>query len=190
MKKSVVYLFFYFLILLTWLSCDVSGENTDVAQEIKIAETVINDFRQVKIKNGRPLYEIKAQKAETFIKENNMRVYGVEFSQFDKNQEVVSDGIATKVDFNTSSENATIEGYMRFHSKKEKVYIESQWLDWNNERKRLTGKSDIPVKIEKEDGTVLEGSGFSATTDNKTITFSNGMKGVFIPQKEKENEAP
>lgn len=169
-------------------SCDVSGENTDVAKEIKIAETVINDFTQVKIKHGRPLYEIKAQKAETFTQENNMRVYDVQFSQFDKNKEVASDGVATKVDFNKNSENATIEGYMRFHSKKEKVYLESQWLDWNNDKKRLTGKSDIPVKIEREDGTVLEGNGFTAITDSKTITFSNGMKGVFLPSKESGNE--
>lgn len=180
----------YILTLLgTLFSCDITGENTDVAEEIQIAETVIYDFRQVKVEKGRVLYEIEAERAETFAEEDMTKIYNMKFEQYDKDKELSAEGQATLVDYNIENENATVDGEMSFTSNTEGVTLTSSWLDWNNEKKTLTGKDDIPVRLEKKSGTVLEGRGFQAITDTKTVSFSNGMEGVFVPDKdEKESD--
>lgn len=188
MIQKLFFLFsFSFLVLFFPSGCAVSGESGEVAEEIKIAETVLSNFRQVKVKKGRPLYEVKAEKAETFSKENLMKVYNMEMTQYGKENKIASKGIAERVDFNTDSENAVVSGNMEFKSLTEKVTLRSQWLRWENKEKILMGRDDIPVALEKEGGTHLEGKGFKAVTETKTITFSRGMKGVFVPEKAEDS---
>lgn len=184
-KFCLLFPFSFFFIIFT-LSCNVSGESGELAEEIKIAETVLNDFRQVKVKKGRPLYEIKAEKAETFSKENLMKLYNMEFVQFNKGKKNVSEGTAERVDFNIDSENAIANGNMEFKSLTEKVTVRSQWLRWENKEKILTGREDLPVELEKEGGTHLKGKGFKAVAETKTVTFSKGMKGIFVPESSNE----
>lgn len=163
-------------------SCDVTGDNTDVAKEISIAETVIKDFRQVRVEKGRAVYEVNAKRAESFSEEQLTKIYDLVFKQFDKDEQVATEGTALQVDYNIETENATVNGEMDFHSLSEGVRLKSTWLEWENEKKTLTGKTDIPVRLEKDGGTILEGKGFKAYTDTKTVLFENGMWGIFIPE--------
>ncbi len=185
--------FFIFSLILPLFACDITGDNTDVASEIKIAETVIYDFRQVKIEKGRPIYEVEGELGETFTKDQLMKITGVEFKQYDKEQVVTTEGTATSVNFKTDTENATLIGKMKFQSNTEGISLESEWLDWQNEEKILKGDTENPVRLKKDSGTILEGKGFRAYADTKTAYFDNGMTGVIIPEtadseEEAENE--
>lgn len=172
-----------FLILFALFSCDVSGDNTDIATEIQIAETVIYDFRQVRIEKGRPVYEIRAKRGETFTGEQVMKVFDARFKQYDKERKIITEGTATQADYHIDSEDATLIGPMDFRSNTEKVRLQSTWLNWESETKIVSGNDNDAVRLEKENGTHLRGKGFKAYTETKTVYFNNGMTGVFIPEK-------
>jgi len=181
-------LFSLIIIPLSLFSCNLDNENSDIAEEIKIAESVIYNFKQYSVKKGKIQYIITADKAETFEEDDKTIIYNMTFSQFDKEKKEVATGKAEKVEYNVESENAIIDGDVIFTSKTEGVSVSSTWLDWNNEKKILKGKNDVPVKLEKESGTILEGKGFQAEVETKTISFSNGMKGVFVPENKKDDK--
>lgn len=185
MRNLTVFISFLFIVFL--MACDIDTDASP-AESIEIAETIVYELNQIKVEKGRVLYEIDAERAETYAAEDLTRIFNMEFTQYDKDGKVVAEGNASKVEYNVETENAVVDGEMQFASVTEGVTLVSSWLEWNNEKKTLTGKDDVPVRLEKESGTVLEGMGFQALTDTKTVSFSKGMKGVFVPDKKSENE--
>ena len=177
---------FILLFIFTLFSCRIDKDESDIAEEIKIAESVIYNFEQYSIKKGKLQYKIKAEKAESFLKDEITIIHNMEFSQYDKEKKLVATGKAKRVEYSMDSENALIDGEVEFVSITEGVTVSSIWLDWDNEKKILKGKEDVAVILQKKSGTTLEGKGFEAQIETKTISFSNGMQGVFVPEDDEE----
>jgi LPS export ABC transporter protein LptC len=185
---SFIYLVSLFFIL--FISCSLDYSPAMVAEDLseKVPETVLINFKQTKVENGKISRQVSASRAENYTKTKQTIFLNVQFLDYDKNGEIVTEGKADKVVYKTDTENAEIYGNIYFYSHTEKTEIFAETLIWKNKEKLLTSQPDKLVRVfKKEDNSFIQGRGFETDLRLKQIVFTNGVSGRYVENKQ-QNE--
>ena len=164
-------------ILLT--GCSIDYDEAMIAEDLAedIPDTILYDFTQVEVKEGKPLYRIQAEKAESFEKQYISNLTSVLFQEFDEEGEIITMGWADRVTYFTNTEDAEMEGNLAFHSKREEGSVSGEYLYWENETKILKSKTEYTVELEKDSGSNITGTGFEADFTTEHIIFTGKTEG-------------
>jgi hypothetical protein len=87
----------------------------------------------------------------------------------------------------TETDNARLEGDIVFFSAREEARVESEFFAWDEEARTVTSSAGGPVRIQTEDGSSLEGRGFSADMRYRIARFAEDVDGFVASD---EDDAP
>ena len=179
-KTGITLLLLYSLLVFT--GCRFNYDETMIAEEIEedIPDTILTEFTQVMVKDSSPAFLIEASESWSFGKKKETHFKNIHFQEYDKNGDIITDGKAENALMFTETENVEIWGGLYFYSKEESATLEGDYLFWDNEKSVLTGKSDESVKIVKDDSSAIEGAGFYADSNTRTIKFESGVSGRWV----------
>ena len=182
MKKTIILLFSTVL----FFSCSVKYEETVRAENV-VPEFIFTNVNLSRYENNKLSVTFTAEKLEQYKNSPESYAQNIEFSSYNKNNELITEGSCKLLSVNTDTEIYTLFDDIQVSSKEDNVKFYSDSLKWNAKTEQLTsGKSDT-VRIEKNDA-IIYGSGFSASGVSKSFSFSGSVSGQIITKDNLKNE--
>ena len=134
----------------------------------------------VTVEEGQEKFRVQADSLEDY--ENTFRriLRGAEFIEYDREGEVSTRGRADLVEFDTRTDNALLEGNISFTSEKDSATVSADYLEWIDGERRLAGRPEGEVYLERKNGTGIRGFGFSADFPSRIFRFSRGVSGRYV----------
>ena len=167
-------------LVLTSCSFDYRGAMVEESLSEELPTSILLGFSQTIVEDGRTVMSVQASRAEIYDESEKTVVYDLEFVEFDRDGETLTEGRAEKGVYYRDTENAEFSGSVRLNSATEETSVTAENLTWDNENRRLTTPADSRVSITRTDGSVLEGRGMEADLRLRRITLQNEVKGVYI----------
>lgn len=168
------------LFLLAGCSLDYKEAVAVEQEEENVPDTVAIGVVHKIHKDGRLSLQLEASRAESFDARNQTILTDAHFVEFNSKGETATEGSADRVVFHTDTENAEISGSVHVHSTIEKGDVTAESLAWENKTKILTAPAAETVRIVKDDGSSLSGSGFKGDFNKREVTFSGPVQGTYV----------
>jgi LPS export ABC transporter protein LptC len=177
------------ILLPFFLSCSLDYEQATVAESIsgQIPETILFEFTHTVVSEGRVWVILQAQKAESYGERNEIFLQGAFFREYDREGTLITEARADRAVFSTDSENATVSGSIQIYSYEQKASLQADSLSWVREGRRLVADDGQTVRLQKDDGSYVEGEGFSADFRRKRLEFSSRVRGSYVREEEEED---
>ncbi len=169
-------------------SCSLDYDSTllDEQAAATLPDTVATDLVHRVVKNSRTALEVTADRAETWDTERRTVIDGASFVEYDRDGVPAVEGSAGRVVFHSDTEDAEISGRVRVHSAVEEADIETESLTWQSKTRLLAAPADHTVVITRDDGSRLEGSGFTGDFRRREFVFSGPVSGTYVWTGEEE----
>lgn len=155
--------------------------NEDLESTIKsesIPDSIMRNFKLVKIKNNSPYTEVESSLTEIYNNQNKTVLHNVIFTEYDTNSKsITTTGKADNIEYYHDTEDAKLKGNLKFVSKKEEVEMTGEDLYWNKNDKKISSSTETSIEVIKEDGSRMKGYGFSANLERSTFSFEKGITG-------------
>jgi len=164
--------------------CSLSYEEARVAEGIagETPDTIMVNFRHTVVNEGKLWVKFSAERAESYGKRKEVVLLGVRFQEYDAEGKLVTEARADRAVFNTASEDATAAGSILIRAPEEKASLSATSLSWFKEGKRLQGGAGETVRLEKEDGSFVEGRGFKADFRRRRVEFGSSVRGSYVAE--------
>jgi LPS export ABC transporter protein LptC len=176
------------ILVLFCLACSLDYDQARVAESIpgQIPETVLIEFTHTVVSGGRVWVVLEAERAETYGERNEIVLEGVFFREYDQEGNLLTEARAERAVFATDSENATLSGSIEIYSHEEEASLQAGRLSWVREGRRLVADDGQTVRLQTDDGSYVEGEGFSADFRRKRLEFSSRVRGSYVREEEEE----
>jgi LPS export ABC transporter protein LptC len=176
------------ILLLSGLSCSLDYEQARVAESIpgQIPETILFEFTHTVVSDGRVWVILEAERAETYGERNEIILEGVFFREYGEEGNLLTEARAQRAVFSTDSEDAAVSGSIRIYSHQEQASLQAGRLSWVREGRRLIADDGQTVRLQRDDGSYVEGEGFSADFRRKKLEFSSRVRGSYVREEEEE----
>ncbi len=166
-------------ILIAGCSIDYSDPSKEVEKSEAIPDSIMTNFKLIKIKDNDPYTQTSSSLTEIYNKQNRTVLHDVEFTEYNlTTKEVATTGKADKVEFFNDSEDAKLTGNINFYSKKDEIEMFGDDLYWSDDNKSMNSDVNSSILVIKEDGSRIEGFGFSANLKNSTFSFEKNVTGI------------
>jgi LPS export ABC transporter protein LptC len=129
---------------------------------------------------------LEAQRAESYEKRQQIVLSGVSFREYNAQGELVSEAVADRAVFHTDSENASAKGAITIRSPGDEASLSADSLVWTREGRILEADPGATVRLVKEDGSYVEGSGFRADFRRRRLEFAGRIHGRYVWEDEKQ----
>jgi len=188
MKNNYFPLTFLLLLLLAGLfpSCTLKYDE-DVNAEATNPEFVFNHAKLYRYENGEETARIQADNIEQY--KDSSITYGrnVRFTTYGKNHELETEGSCGYLYADNDAELYELYDGIKLFSKIQNTNFYADMLKWNGKTEQLTGGRRDTARIEKE-GTIIYGTGLSASGVSKKITFTGTVSGEIETKEEEKKE--
>lgn len=166
--------------LLFWgCTIDYNEQSDDVKKSDAIPDSVMRNFKLIQIKDNSPHTKVISSLTEIYNSQNRTVLHDVVFTEYNKSSsELATYGKADTIEYFNDTEDAKLSGNLNFISKKDEIEMTGEYLYWNKEEKRILSNSDSLIKIVNDDGSKIEGLGFSANLRNSTFAFEKDITGI------------
>ena len=162
--------------------------------DARVAETVpdslptasIRDFSHTVVRQGRKQFNVTAERAFRFDDDGEQHLYGAEFEEVNAEGEVVARGRADFARYFDDSEDVEMLGNVEFFSEVEDARVIASYLFWDREERLLLGDRDDLVRVEREDGTNLQGYGFHSDMRTRELGFEDEVSARYVERREAE----
>jgi LPS export ABC transporter protein LptC len=187
MKNINLCCLFILLVVLFASHCSLDYSSANIAEDLseKVPETVFLNFSQTQVKNGTITNKIEAARAESYTKRKEMILEYANFKELDENGDILTEGKADRAVLHTETDDADLFGNVEFYSYTEETSIYADALYWKDGEEKLLADPGATVLVKKDDGSFIEGKGFSTDFKRREIIFTNGVKGSYAKE---ENE--
>jgi LPS export ABC transporter protein LptC len=164
--------------------CSLSYEEAKVAEGIsgETPDTVMVNFQHTVVNEGKVWVKLSAERAESYGKRKEVVLLGVRFQEYDAEGRLVTEARADRAVFNVESEDATASGSILIRAPEEKASLSAGSLSWFKDGKRLEGGGGETVRLEKEDGSFVEGRGFKADFRRRRLEFGSSVRGSYVAE--------
>lgn len=171
------------------LSLVATGCSLDYQQSIltgefseDVPDTVFVAITHTIVRDNATRFLVGADRAESYEEKQRQYLYGVRFSEFDSAGEVITRGTADYAVYQVDTEDVELTGNLSFYSTEREAWLSTQYLYWDSEERRLTSRPADPVFVQQNDGTTVQGSGFTAEMGRSLIIFEGGVRGSFVEE--------
>ena len=168
-----------------FISCTLKYDQTVNAEETN-PEFVFKHAKMIRYKNAEESTVVRAESIEQY--KNSDVTYGknVSFTTFDDEGKIETEGSCGYLYADTKTEVYEMFDGIKIQNNNQNTNFSANMLKWNGKTEQLTGGKRDTAKIEK-DGTVIYGTGFSASGVSKTFSFSGTVSGE-IDAKDKDQQ--
>ena len=169
-------------------ACSLSYEEARLAEDLagETPDTIMVNFRHTVVNEGKVWVRFAAERAESFGKRKEVVLSGVRFQEYDAAGKLVTEAQADHATFNVASEDATAGGAIVIRAPEEKATLSAANLSWFKEGKRLEAGAGETVRLEKEDGSFVEGTGFKADFRRRRLEFGSSVRGRYVAGEDEE----
>lgn len=176
------------ILLLLFPSCTFDYRSAMVEENLseEIPTSVLLNFNQTIVKNGRIILEAEAERAEIYDALDKTVIQGLFFAEYGREGEKLTEGRAENGVYYNDSENAEFSGNVYLYSITEETGIRTENLTWDNEKRLLTTPTETTVTIERDDGSRLEGQGLEADLRLRKIVLNRGVSGTYYTEEGEE----
>ncbi|MEJ2664129.1 MAG: LPS export ABC transporter periplasmic protein LptC [Spirochaetia bacterium] len=179
--------FFTIICILIWgCSLDYKGAFGGEKQREEIPDTILYNFKHVVVEDNKKLFQIEADEATVFKKKQETLLENIHFLEYDKDGNIVTEGFADNARFHTGSEDAEIWGSVYFYSAREGAELLTPSLSWKKDSKVLQADPKDLVRINKDDGSYIQGRGFLADLRRKSVSFLSQVRGRIVRNDEEK----
>jgi len=168
------------LLALAIPACSLDYGTEDAAPESAEAPIArFTEYAHTIVVRGSRAFELKAASAEIYEEQRRTVLGRVDFAEYDPDTgELISSGTAEQAVFWPETEDAELSGSVRLHSRRQDAILESEYLRWDGEGKRLEGRLDRTVTVSRSDGSRVSGAGFEADARRRSFMFRESVTGV------------
>ena len=160
------------------------------ASEKNKADIVMDNIEYVRVRGGDPLMRFKAEHAERWEDRQTMELENFVFEQLEDHGETINaEGRAGQAEVQLDSGDISLSGGVRINVVSEDVIIKTMGLEWEDKDEVLRGAEGDNVEIERTDGTLFMGRGFSANIRNRTWAFSGNVEGTYVETDDDEEDS-
>lgn len=165
----------FFVFTLFCLSCSLKYDEVVNAEETN-PEFIFDHAKMVRYENNKETVLVKADNIEQY--KDSSVTYGknVKFTTYDKEQKLETEGSCGYLYADTDLELYELYDGIKLFSKVQNTNFFADMLKWDGQTEQLIGGRKDTVRVEK-DGTVLYGTGFSASGVSKSFSFSGTVSG-------------
>jgi LPS export ABC transporter protein LptC len=168
------------------LSCSFDYGSVESSGEEQ-PEIVMHDVAYVRVENGEPMVQFNAEKAEQYEESRTMKLSNFSFIQFNQTEDEGNTvGFAGSGVINLDSKDVVLDEGVSIDAASEDMHISTETLHWTDKTKTLDAGGQNDVLIERPDGTLIHGSGFSADLRSRAWEFSGGISGNYVYEEESE----
>ena len=169
-------------LLVVVCACSLDYQEAIVEEKLSetLPDTVLIDFTHAMVQDNRVIAKIEAERAETYGQKHETLLLGVHFLEQNEHGDIVTEGWVDRAVYHTDTENSEISGSISFQSYSEGIHIYAEELSWKKEEKWLESSAEQTVRLERDDGSFVEGKGFSADFRRKLVKFRFGVKGQYV----------
>jgi LPS export ABC transporter protein LptC len=162
--------------------CSLSYEEAHLAEDLagETPDTVMLNFQHTVVNEGRVWVRLSAERAESFGQRKEVVLVEVRFQEYNAAGQLVTEARADRAKFNVASEDATAGGAIVIRAPEEKATLSASSLSWFKEGKRLESGAGETVRLEKEDGSFVEGTGFKADFRRRRLEFASSVRGSYV----------
>jgi len=64
--------------------------------------------------------------------------------------------------------------------------VTAESLSWENKEKRLTAPPAETVRVKKDDGSFIQGTGFAGDFRSREVTYSGHVEGTYVWEEKKK----
>ena len=160
-------------------------------EETDRPDIVMEKIEYVRVRGGDPLVRFQAEHAERWEDLQLMDVNHFSFEQLggEGGENLNARGGAGTARVELDTGDVALRGGVTVRIESEDIVIRTDELDWNDDDRILSGRPEDEVEMERPDGTLFTGTGFSADMRNRTWGFSGEVKGTYVEtDEEEENE--
>lgn len=130
----------------------------------------------VRCDNNKISFEMKAGVLEQYKKSSETFAKDISFISYDDDGSVSTEGQCGLLFSDTDKKFYELYDDIKLYNRSENTNFFAQILRWNEKNEQLTSGRGEMVKVEK-DGTVMRGTGFSASGVSKSFSFRGTVSG-------------
>jgi LPS export ABC transporter protein LptC len=162
--------------------CSLNYEEARFAESMAggTPDTIMVNFRHTVVNEGKVWVKMAAERAESFGERKEIVLRGVRFEEYNSAGKLVTEAQADRAVFNVGSEDASASGAIAIRAPEEKAALSATSLSWFKEGKRLEAGPGETVRLEKEDGSFVEGRGFKADFRRRRLEFGSSVRGSYV----------
>lgn len=158
---------------------DYNEESEDIKKSDTIPDSVMRNFKLIQIKNNSPHTEVISSLTEIYDSQNRTVLHDVIFTEYNTTtNKLTTHGKADTIEYFNDTEDAKLSGDLNFISKKDDIEMTGEYLYWDKEEKSILSSSDSLIKVVKDDGSEIQGFGFSANLKYSTFSFEKDITGI------------
>ncbi|GHT82538.1 hypothetical protein FACS1894137_01620 [Spirochaetia bacterium] len=176
-----------FILCVCTFSCtfDYGEEASEIEDQPDI---VMRDVEYVRVRDGDPMVRFKAALAERYEKRQTMELQNFSFDQFYNHGDGINaSGRAGNAVAELDSGNIQLERNIMLFVESEDITITTDNLSWKDKERVLAGSEAGKVDIERSDGTLFSGLGFTTDARSRTWEFSGAVEGIYIDTDEDDD---
>ncbi|NNM54071.1 MAG: LPS export ABC transporter periplasmic protein LptC [Spirochaetales bacterium] len=166
-------------VVLLFLSCSFKYEDWGVKNPNQIPQTVMTDFVEKNIKNGKVQYEFQGQKIETYDALKEWRLKDVTFQQYDDSGKLLSKGSVADALIHTDTHDAVMKGQVNLWSASQATSVSTSDVSWTQNLKILQVAPDATVVLKKDDGSTLSGLGLVLDFRDNELKLQGPIVGLW-----------
>lgn len=183
MKNSFGGALLFFAAAFSFFSCSLKYDDA-VNAEKTTPEFIFNQAKLVRYKDGNEDLRVQADNIEQYKKSSVTYGKNVKFTTYDKDHKLETEGSCGYLYADADNELYELYDGIKLFSRVQNTNFFADMLRWNGKTEQLTGGRRDTVRIEK-DGTIIYGTGFSASGVSKKFGFAGTVSGE-IEAKDKE----
>ena len=186
LKLSWTFFVFVSLMVLLCTGCKLDYKDADLAEDMdeKIPNSVLEDFSQVVIREGKVSYVFSADQAKLFDSTKLTYFDNIGFVEYKADGSTGTEGAAERAIHDSKTDNIIFDGRIILNATAQDFVVKADYLEWNNGEKILKSMDDTEVSIEQGDGSMVKGRGFVADAQGKSFTFLEEASGRYYEDDE------
>jgi LPS export ABC transporter protein LptC len=163
------------------LSCSMDYSDAEIAEELgeDIPDNIIESFSYTSVDSGQIVFRLYSKKAENYNKKKETILEEVVFREYNSKDELVTEGTAEKGLIFNDSDDAELTGSLIIYSAENESEISTDYLYWDDSEKTLSGSKDGKVKLLRDSGTEITGTGFTGDLKTKIFNFERDVHGIY-----------
>lgn len=177
--RHIIFFATFFAISLTACSFNYTEgkRNAEMVPDMFLADVIAYRYE-----NSELSLQLSARELEMYDTDKIWAGAEVSFVQYDtKDSSVIeAEGSAGYIIVDDSSKVYFLGKDAVFHLARENFFLRASGLKWNKKEHTLSGPVGGDVVIEKEDGSLINGTGFIADTLQYSYSFNNSVQGLLV----------
>ena len=171
-------------------ACTIDYESALVVEERPedIPQTILTEARLTIERGDEREFRVRADRVESYPELEEQRFWGFAFEEYDLDGELLVSGRADYAVYDDATDDVELDGNIQFRSVTEGITVVAESLAWRDDSRTLSAGEELTIRVDREDGSWIEGQGFSADFRRSVLEFRRGVVGEIVTEAPEEND--